>query len=127
GHGVSLLLLAAIYLIVLILMPGLRPIHLVRETVGGIRNGVARFREWRLRREMRHADIKGQLAISERELAKQRRSLEKQLKKKGASVPERILISPEELAGRPERRVVDTTARPKQPSLAELRPAKSKA
>src|SRR5207237_1610684 len=125
---------AGIYLSALILMTGLRPIHLVRETVGGIRNGAARFRDWRLRREMRHADIKEQLAISERELAKQRRSLEKQLKKKGAAVPERILIPPEELAGRPKPKVVDTTALPeealaaprKKPSLAELRPAKSK-
>jgi S-DNA-T family DNA segregation ATPase FtsK/SpoIIIE len=83
---------------------------------------------------MRRADIKGQLAISERELAKQRRSIEKQLKKKGAPVPDRILISPEELAGRPKPKVVDTTALPeealmpprKKPSLAELRPAKSK-
>ncbi len=130
----SMILLAGIYLSALILMTGLRPIHLIRETVGGIRNGINSFREWRLRREMRRADIKGQLAISERELAKQRRSLEKQLKKKGAAVPERILIPPEELAGRPKPKVVDTTALPdealmpprKKPSLAELRPAKSK-
>src|SRR5438552_1666701 len=134
GDVGSMILLAGIYLSALILMTGLRPIHLVRETVGGIRNGAARFRDWRLRREMRHADIKEQLAISERELAKQRRSLEKQLKKKGAAVPERILIPPEELAGRPKPKVVDTTALPeealaaprKKPSLAELRPAKSK-
>src|SRR5205814_1250774 len=126
GDVGSMILLAGIYLSALILMTGLRPIHLVRETVGGIRNGINSFREWRLRREMRRADMKGQLAISERELAKQRRSIEKQLKKKGAPVPGRILISPEELAGRPERKVVDTTALPKKPSLAELRPAKSK-
>src|SRR6059058_6168741 len=126
GDVGSMILLAGIYLSALILMTGLRPIHLVRESVAGIRNGINSFREWRLHREMRRADIKGQLAISERELAKQRRSLEKQLKKKGASVPERILISPEELAGRPERKVVDTTALPKKPSLAELRPAKAK-
>jgi DNA segregation ATPase FtsK/SpoIIIE, S-DNA-T family len=115
-------------------MTGLRPIHLVRESVAGIRNGINSFREWRLHREMRRADIKGQLEISERELAKQRRSIEKQLKKKGAPVPDRILISPEELAGRPKPKVVDTTALPeealmpprKKPSLAELRPAKSK-
>src|SRR5213075_2215697 len=89
---------------------------------------------WRLHREMLRADIRGQLAISERELAKQRRSIEKQLKKKGAPVPDRILISPEELAGRPKPKVVDTTALPeealmpprKKPSLAELRPPKSK-
>ncbi len=134
GDVGSMILLAGIYLSALILMTGLRPIHLVRESVSGIRNGVARFREWRLRREMRRADIKGQLAISERELAKQRRSIEKQLKKKGAPVPDRLLISPEELAGRPKPKVVDTTALPegalmpprKKPSLAELRPAKSK-
>jgi S-DNA-T family DNA segregation ATPase FtsK/SpoIIIE len=134
GDVGSMILLAGIYLSALILMTGLRPIHLVRETVGGIRNGITSFREWRLRREMRRADIKGQLAISERELAKQRRSIEKQLKKKGAPVPERMLIPPEELAGRPKPKVVDTTALPeealmpprKKPSLAELRPAKSK-
>jgi len=134
GDVGSMILLAGIYLSALILMTGLRPIHLVRESVGGIRNGINSFREWRLHREMRRADIRGQLAISERELAKQRRSIEKQLKKKGAPVPDRILISPEELAGRPKPKVVDTTALPeealmpprKKPSLAELRPAKSK-
>ena len=134
GDVGSMILLAGIYLSALILMTGLRPIHLVRESVAGIRNGINSFREWRLHREMRRADIRGQLAISERELAKQRRSIEKQLKKKGAPVPDRILISPEELAGRPKPKVVDTTALPeealmpprKKPSLAELRPAKSK-
>src|SRR5438874_1121450 len=134
GDVGSMILLAGIYLSALILMTGLRPIHLVRETVGGIRNAINSFRDWRLRREMRRADIKGQLAISERELAKQRRSIEKQLKKRGAPLPERMLISPEELAGRPKPRVVDTTALPEEalmsprrkPSLAELRPAKSK-
>ncbi len=134
GDVGSMILLAGIYLSALNLMTGLRPIHLVRESVAGIRNGINSFREWRLHREMRRADIKGQLAISERELAKQRRSIEKQLKKKGAPVPDRLLISPEELAGRPKPKVVDTTALPegalmpprKKPSLAELRPAKSK-
>jgi len=134
GDVGSMILLAGIYLSALILMTGLRPIHLVRESVAGMRNAINSFREWRLRREMRRADIKGQLAISERELAKQRRSIEKQLKKKGAPIPDRILIPPEELAGRPKPKVVDTTALPedallpprKKPSLAELRPAKSK-
>ena len=135
GDVGSMILLAGIYLSALILMTGLRPIHLVRETVGGIRNSVVRFRQWRLRREMRRADIKGQLAISERELAKQRRLIEKQLKKKGASVPERTVVPPAELVGRPKPKVVDTTALPedavlpprKKPSLAELQPSKVKA
>jgi DNA segregation ATPase FtsK/SpoIIIE, S-DNA-T family len=135
GDVGSMLLLAAIYVSALILMTGLRPIHLVREAVGAIRNGVVRFRGWRLRREMRRADIKGQLAISERELAKQRRLIEKQLKKKGAPVPDRMVMPPEELVGRPKPKVVDTTALPdevalpprKKPSLAELQPSKLKA
>jgi S-DNA-T family DNA segregation ATPase FtsK/SpoIIIE len=74
--------------------------------------------------------LKGQLEISQKELSKQRRVIEKQLKKKGAAVPEPAvaLISPEELAGRPKPKVVDTTALPaesvrarRKPSLAELR------
>lgn len=134
GDVGSIILLAGIYISALILMTGLRPIHLVRETVAGIRNSVVRLRQWRLRREMRRADIKEQLAISERELAKQRRLIEKQLKKKGAPVSERTVIPAEELVGRPKPKVVDTTALPdevlvpprRKPSLAELQPPKAK-
>jgi DNA segregation ATPase FtsK/SpoIIIE, S-DNA-T family len=84
---------------------------------------------WQLHRRLRRADLKGQLAISQKELAKQQRVIEKQLKKKGAPVPEpaAAFITPEELANRPKPKVVDTTAMPpetaaarKKPSLAEL-------
>ncbi|HEY2103240.1 MAG TPA: DNA translocase FtsK [Chthoniobacterales bacterium] len=135
GDVGSMILLAGIYASTLILMTGLRPIHLVRQTVSGVGRGAQRYREWRLHREMRKADIKGQLEISQRELTKQRRSLEKQLKRKGAAVSETSepFISAEELANRPKPKVVDTTALPsetmmsrRKPSLAELRPAKAK-
>ncbi|PYL95800.1 MAG: hypothetical protein DMF18_07300 [Verrucomicrobia bacterium] len=126
GSGI---LLGGIYVASLILMTGLRPIHLVQQTVSGTRAAFANLHDWRLRRKMGKADIKGQLEISRRELAKQRRSIEKQLKKKGAPVPEpsAAFISPEELADRPAPKVVDATALPeesiarKKPSLAELR------
>ncbi len=128
GDVGSIILLVAVYLSALILMTGLRPVHLVREMVAGTRRGAVRLREWRLRREMRRADIKGQIAISERELDKQRRSIEKQLKKKGAAVPDSAVMPLDELAGRPKPKVVDTTALPdesmrgrRKPSLAELR------
>jgi S-DNA-T family DNA segregation ATPase FtsK/SpoIIIE len=130
GKVGSIILLSAIYVASLILMTGLRPIHLVHQTIAGGRAGFARLHEWRLHRKLRKADIKGQLEISRKELAKQRRSIEKQLKKKGAPVPEpaAALISPEELADRPAPKVVDTTALPdepvtarRKPSLAELR------
>jgi len=126
GSGI---LLGGIYVASLILMTGLRPIHLVQQTVSGTRDALGRLHEWRLHRQLRNADIKGQLAISQKELSKQRRAIEKQLKRKGAAVPEpaATFISPEELAGRPAPKVVDTTAlpdeltAPKKPSLAELR------
>jgi DNA segregation ATPase FtsK/SpoIIIE, S-DNA-T family len=132
GKVGSIILLSAIYVASLILMTGLRPIHLVQQTVAGARAGFARLHEWRLHRKLRKADIKGQLEISRKELAKQRRSIEKQLKKKGAPVsePAAAFISPEELADRPAPKVVDTTALPdeaprRKPSLAELRGAAS--
>jgi len=131
GSGI---LLGGIYVASLILMTGLRPIHLVQQTVSGTRAAFANLHDWRLHRELRKADIKGQLEISQRELAKQRRSIEKQLKKKGAPVPEpsASFISPEELAERPAPKVVDATALPeesiarKKPSLAELRGSSSR-
>jgi S-DNA-T family DNA segregation ATPase FtsK/SpoIIIE len=130
GKVGSVVLLIGVYISSLILMTGLRPIHVVRQSVAGIRRGLANFYEWRLHRQLQRSDLKGQLEISQKELSKQRRVIEKQLKKKGAAVPEPAvaLISPEELAGRPKPKVVDTTALPaesvrarRKPSLAELR------
>jgi DNA segregation ATPase FtsK/SpoIIIE, S-DNA-T family len=131
----SLLLLIGIYVTTLILVTGLRPIHLVRETVALMRRMSERLQEWRLRRRLRRSDLKGKLEISEKQLAKQRRLLEKQLKKKGMPVADLVgpTISPEELANRPKPKVVDTTALPsehetrRKPSLAELRAIEQKA
>src|SRR5437773_1426875 len=125
----TLLLLIGIYVTTLILVTGLRPIHLVRETVAAMRRMSVTLQAWRLRRRLHKSDLKGKLEISEQQLAKQRRLLEKQLKKKGAPAAElvRPMISPEELANRPKPKVVDTTALPseqetrRKPSLAELR------
>ncbi len=130
GRVGSMILLSGLYLTSIILMTGLRPIHIVRQTVASMRKAGANFREWQLKRSLRRTDLKGKLEISQRELAKQQRSLEKQLKRKGAPVAESsaALISAEELADRPKPKVVDTTALPselpdarKKPSLAELR------
>jgi S-DNA-T family DNA segregation ATPase FtsK/SpoIIIE len=120
-----------IYATTLILVTGLRPIHLVRETVGATRRVGTRLREWQLQRKLGKLNLKEKLEISERQLAKQRRSLEKQLKKKGMPVPEPVgaTISAEELANRPTPKVVDTTAFSneqvtpigRKPSLAEMR------
>jgi S-DNA-T family DNA segregation ATPase FtsK/SpoIIIE len=130
----TLLLLIGIYVTTLILVTGLRPIHLVRETVAAMRRMSVILQEWRLRRKLRNSNLKEKLEISEKQLAKQRRLLEKQLKKKGMPVAELVgaMISPEELANRPKPKVVDTTALPseqetrRKPSLAELRASEQK-
>ncbi|HEY2139242.1 MAG TPA: DNA translocase FtsK [Chthoniobacterales bacterium] len=129
----SMILLAGIYVSTLILMTGLRPIHIVRQTVAGARQGMAGLREWQLKRRLRKSDLKERLEISQQELAKQQRVIEKQLKKRGAPVsePAAAVIPPEELTNRPKPKVVDTTALPleplkKKPSLAELRGAETK-
>ncbi len=134
GKG-SVIVLGGIYLTSLILMTGLRPIHLVRETVALTRCVSVSLQEWRLRHRLRKSDLKGKLAISEQQLAKQRRLLEKQLKKKGVPAADLAgaMILPEELANRPKPKVVDTTALPseqetrRKPSLAELRGNERKA
>ncbi|PYL12384.1 MAG: DNA translocase FtsK, partial [Verrucomicrobia bacterium] len=126
----SLILLVGIYATTLILVTGLRPIYLIRETVAATRRASLRLREWRLRRRLQKANLKEKLEISEKQLAKQRRVYEKELRKKGIVVPEQAgsTISPDELANRPKPKVVDTTALPaeqivtrRKPSLAELR------
>ena len=134
GKVGSLILLLGIYLATLILMTGLRPIHLVHETVALAGRLSARLHEWRLHRQLRRSDLKGQLEIGQKELAKQRRSIEKQLRKQGAPVgePAAAFAAPEEFAGRPDPKVVDTTALPneatrRRPSLAELRGGSEKA
>jgi DNA segregation ATPase FtsK/SpoIIIE, S-DNA-T family len=129
----SVLLVVAVYLTTLILVTGLRPIHLVREMVNLTRRSVAKLHEWRVRRRIRKSDLREKLKTE-----KERRALEalqKQLKKKGVPVPEPVatMISPEELANRPAPKVVDTTvpSEPvvtrRRPSLAELRASEEKA
>jgi S-DNA-T family DNA segregation ATPase FtsK/SpoIIIE len=129
----SVLLVVAVYLTTLILVTGLRPIHLVREMVNLARRSVAKLAEWRVRRRIRKSDHTEQLKTQ-----KQRRALEalqKQLKKKGVPMPEPVatIMPPEELANRPAPRVVDTTvpstepvAARRRPSLAELRASDEK-
>jgi DNA segregation ATPase FtsK/SpoIIIE, S-DNA-T family len=130
----SVLLVVAVYLTTLILVTGLRPIHLVREMVNLTRRSVAKMAEWRVRRRIRKSDLKEQLKTQ-----KERRALEalqKQLKKKGVPVPEAMptMISPDEMKNRPVPKVVDTTVPSSQPagsrrrpSLAELRASEEKA
>jgi S-DNA-T family DNA segregation ATPase FtsK/SpoIIIE len=127
----SLILVMGIYATTLILVTGLRPIHIIRETVSAVRQLATTLGQWQLRRKLRKADLKERLAIREKQLAKERRMYEKTLRKKGMPVPEAAesAISEEELASRPTPKVVDTTALPiehvapvsRKPSLAELR------
>ena len=82
----SVLLLVAVYLTTLILVTGLRPIHLVREMVNLTRRSVAKQAEWRVRRRIRKSDLTEQLKTQKQQRALE--ALQKQLKKKGVPVPE---------------------------------------
>src|SRR5437016_1355537 len=130
----SVLLVVGVYLTTLILVTGLRPIHLVREMVNLTRRSMAKQHEWRLRRRIRQSDLKEKLKTEQGRRALE--ALQKQLKKKGVPVPEAVgtMILPEEVANRPAPKVVDTTAPSTQPvmtrrrlSLAELRATEEKA
>ena len=55
----SVLLVVGVYLTTLILVTGLRPIHLVREMVNLSRRSVAKLHEWRVRRRIRKSDLTG--------------------------------------------------------------------
>jgi S-DNA-T family DNA segregation ATPase FtsK/SpoIIIE len=129
GKVGSFVLLIGVYLTSLILMTGLRPIHLVRQSISGTRDTFAKMRDWRLHRQLRKSDLKGQLEIHKREKVKEQRAVEKRLKKMGAPVSENSApLIPEELTNRPKPKVVDTTAwssesaaARRKPSLAELR------
>src|SRR6266536_771020 len=129
----SVLLVVGVYLTTLILVTGLRPIHLVREMVNLTRRSVAKLHEWRVRRTIRKSDLKEQLKTQKGRSALE--ALQKQLKKKGLPVPEPVatMISPDELANRPAPKVVDTTVPStervvsrRRPSLAELRASEGK-
>jgi DNA segregation ATPase FtsK/SpoIIIE, S-DNA-T family len=129
----SVLLVVAVYLTTLILVTGLRPIHLVREMVNLTRRSVAKLAEWRVRRTIRKSDLKEQLKTQKGRRALE--ALQKQLKKKGVPVPEPVatMISPDELSNRPAPKVVDTTVPStervvsrRRPSLAELRASEEK-
>jgi len=129
----SVLLVVGVYLTTLILVTGLRPIHLVREMVNLARRSVANLHEWRVRRTIRKSDLKEQLKTQKGRSALE--ALQKQLKKRGLRVPEPVatMISPDELANRPAPKVVDTTVPStervvsrRRPSLAELRASEEK-
>ncbi len=129
----SVLLVVGVYLTTLILVTGLRPIHLVREMVNLTRRSVAKLHEWRVRRTIRKSDLKEQLKTQKGRSALE--ALQKQLKKRGLRVPEAVatMISPDELANRPAPKVVDTTVPStervvsrRRPSLAELRASEGK-
>src|SRR5580765_3387098 len=129
----SVLLLVAVYLTTLILVTGLRPIHLVREMVNLTRRSMAKQAEWRVRRRIRKSDLTEQLKTQKQQRALE--ALQKQLKKKGVPVPEAVppMTLPDELRNRPAPRVVDTTVQSngpavsrRRPSLAELRASEEK-
>ncbi len=130
----SVILLTGVYVSSLILMTGLRPIHIVRQAVAGMRSSMQKLGEWQHNRRLRKADWRTRLEMEKKGKEREQRQVVKQLKKLGAPVADTATASvlAEELVNRPKPKVVDTTALPeeparKKPSLAELRGAEKKA
>lgn len=115
----SLILLGIAYVTSLILMSGLRPIHLVRQ----IRTSFVAWREERERRRIAALDEESQLELSRKKLEREQKRLEKELRKQGKSIPPPPGVTELEEPAFPEPKIIDANSPlPQKPPM----PAKPK-
>jgi DNA segregation ATPase FtsK/SpoIIIE, S-DNA-T family len=120
GEIGSIISLSVVYVVSLIWLTGIRPIHLIKNSVRGSKDFFRRMAEESERRRMKAANERERLEASQKKIEREIRKQERELKKKG--------IQPEEpepdTASYPEPRIIDSSAafpdRTK-PSLAELK------
>jgi DNA segregation ATPase FtsK/SpoIIIE, S-DNA-T family len=120
GEIGSIISLSVIYIVSLIWLTGIRPIHLIKNSVLGTKDLFRRMAEESERRRMKAANERERLEANQKRIEREIRKQERELKKKG--------ILPEEpepdTANYPEPRIIDSSAafpdRTK-PSLAELK------
>jgi DNA segregation ATPase FtsK/SpoIIIE, S-DNA-T family len=120
GEIGSIISLSVVYVVSLIWLTGIRPIHLIKNSVRGTKDLFRRMAENSERRRMKAANERERLEANQKRIEREIRKQERELKKKG--------ILPEEpepdTATYPEPRIIDSSAafpdRTK-PSLAELK------
>jgi S-DNA-T family DNA segregation ATPase FtsK/SpoIIIE len=114
----SIVALICIYLVSLVWLTGIRPVTIVKQIVLGMRALARKAATDREQKRLAAADERERLDLDQRKIEKEIKRQERELKKKGVSLPEEASVA------RPEPRVVDTLA-PPVPSKKPSRPARS--
>src|ERR1700736_3795853 len=116
GQIGSMISLSVVYVVSLIWLTGIRPIHLVKQSIQGAKEFFHKIIADNERRKLETADERGRLEANQKKLEREIRKQERELKKKGA------LPDEPEVTNRPEPKIIDASSViPAKPSLAEIR------
>jgi S-DNA-T family DNA segregation ATPase FtsK/SpoIIIE len=116
GQIGSMISLSVVYVVSLIWLTGIRPIHLVKQSIQGAKEFFQKIIADNERRKLETADERGRLEANQKKLEREIRKQERELKKKGA------LPDEPEVTNRPEPKIIDASSViPAKPSLAEIR------
>jgi DNA segregation ATPase FtsK/SpoIIIE, S-DNA-T family len=116
GQIGSMISLSVVYVVSLIWLTGIRPIHLIKQSIQGAKDFFQKIIADNERRRLEAADERGRLEANQKKLEREIRKQERELKKKGA-LPEEP-----EIIDRPEPKIIDASSvLPAKPSLAEVR------
>jgi S-DNA-T family DNA segregation ATPase FtsK/SpoIIIE len=106
GQIGSMIALSVIYIVSLIWLTGIRPIHAIKQTIQGLKDFWLKTLEEHERRRLQAANERERLEANQKKIEREIRRHEKELKKKG--------FLPEESEGestiRPEPQIIDASA-----------------
>jgi DNA segregation ATPase FtsK/SpoIIIE, S-DNA-T family len=108
GQFGGLIVLAGIYLVSLIWLTGIRPVHTVRQTIGALSQALRRLADERERKRLAAADEHERLETERRRVEKEIQRQQRELKKHG--LPEEV---------RPAAKIVDATSQTAAPSRSK--------
>jgi S-DNA-T family DNA segregation ATPase FtsK/SpoIIIE len=106
GQIGSMIALLVVYLVSLIWLTGIRPIHAIKQTIQGLKDFWRKTLEEHERRRMQDANERERLEANQKKIEREIRKHEKELKKKGF-LPEET--EPDSV-GRPEPQIIDASA-----------------
>jgi S-DNA-T family DNA segregation ATPase FtsK/SpoIIIE len=116
GQIGSMIALSVIYVVSLIWLTGIRPIHAVKQTIRGFRDFWRKTLEEHERKRLQAANERERLEANQKKIEREIRKHEKELKKKGF-LPE---DSEGESVMRPEPQIIDASAAMPNKSKAQL-------
>jgi S-DNA-T family DNA segregation ATPase FtsK/SpoIIIE len=106
GQIGSMIALLVIYIVSLIWLTGIRPIHAIKQTIQGSKDFWRKTLEEHERRRMQDANERERLEANQKKIEREIRKHEKELKKKGFLPEENELDAVE----RPEPQIIDASA-----------------